>query len=306
MTTPAEERAAALALEPMRPAGPQLGFFNGTLQSLRDIVAHRELLTLLAKRELKAKYKDSALGFVWTLIRPLAMLLIYYIALGKFLAAERNIPSFAIFIYSGLTAWTLYSEIVSIGTSSIVANSGLIKKVYLPREVFPLSVVGSAAFNFSIQLGILVAATGVARQFPTGSRWWYFPLSLAVLLVYATALALLLSAVNVFLRDVQYLVEVALMIFFWASPIVYSWKLVNGALESGNLRDSWLVEAYLANPVTLVVLGFQRTFWVAGDGQPLPADLGTRLGVALAVGAVILWLCQRVFARLQGNFAQEL
>lgn len=306
MRTPAEERAASLAREPMRPAGPRLGFFRGTAQSVRDVIGQRELLGLLVRRELKAKYKDSSLGFLWSLIRPLAMLLIYYIALGKFLSAERQIPSFAIFIYAGLTAWTLHSEIVSVGSSSIVANSGLIKKVYLPREVFPLSVVGSAIVNFGIQLVILIGATAVARQFPTGSRWLYFPLSVLVLLVYATALALLLSAVNVYLRDVQYLVEVALLIFFWASPIVYSWKLVTGALETAGLNGSWVEEVYLANPVTLAVLGFQRTFWVAGDAQPVPPDLGARLSIALAIGIAFLWLCQRVFARLQSNFAQEL
>ena len=306
MRTSAEERAANLAREPMRPAGPRLGFFRGTAQSVRDIVGQRELLGLLVRREIKAKYKDSALGFLWTLIRPLAMLLIYYVALGKFLEAERNIPSFAIFIYSGLTAWTLHSEIISIGSSSIVANSGLIKKVYLPREVFPLSVVGSAIVNFSIQMLILIGATAVARQFPMGSRWLYFPLSLLVLIVFATAFALLLSAVNVYLRDVQYLVEVALLIFFWASPIVYSWKLVTGALDKAALSGTWVEELYLANPVTLVILGFQRTFWVAGDDQPIPPDLGARLGIALAVGLVFLWLSQRVFSRLQSNFAQEL
>jgi len=306
MSTISETRIARLADEPLRPAGPRPGFFRGTLASITDIYAHRELMGLLVRRELKSRYKDSALGFLWTLIRPLAMLLIYYVALGKFLSAERSIPSFAIFIYAGLSAWTLHSEIVNIGTSSIVANSGLIKKVYLPREVFPLSVVGSAVFNFVIQFGILVGATVVAGQFPTGSRWWYFPLSLAVVLVFATAAALLLSAVNVYLRDVQYLVDVALLIFFWASPIVYSWALVTRAFEEYGLSGGWVEELYLANPITLVIMGFQRTFWVAGDGQVVPEHLATRLWVALAVGIVLLWLCQRVFARLQSNFAQEL
>lgn len=306
MTDIATERAARLAAEPLREAGPRPGFASGTLSSLRDIAAHRELMGFLVRRELKSRYKDSALGFVWSLIRPLAMLLIYYIALGKFLGAARSIPDFAIFIYTGLTAWTLFNEIVTIGTASIVANSGLIKKVYLPREVFPLSVVGSAVFNFLIQLGILVAATLVVGRFPTGLRWLYFPLSLAVLLVFATALALLFSAVNVYLRDVGYLVEVTLMILFWASPIVYSWSLVHQEL-SKMTHGALFEQLYLANPVTLVVLGFQRTFWVLGDGQPFQVDaLGPRLGIALAVGVVLLWVCQRTFARLQANFAQEL
>ena len=303
MTDIATERAVRLAAEPLREAGPRPGFAAGTLASLRDIAAHRELMGFLVRRELKSRYKDSALGFVWSLIRPLAMLIIYYVALGKFLGASRSIPDFAIFIYTGLTAWTLFNEIVTVGTASIVANSGLIKKVYLPREVFPLSAVGSAVFSFLIQLGILVAATIAVGRFPTGPRWFYFPLSLAVLLVFATALALLLSAVNVYLRDVGYLVEVALMILFWASPIVYSWSLVHRQLN----KYPTLEQLYLLNPVTLVVSGFQESFWVAGDSQPFQVTaLGERLGIALAVGVLVLWLCQRTFARLQANFAQEL
>jgi ABC-2 type transport system permease protein len=290
----------------MRPAGARYTLFRGTVDSLRDLASHRELLGLLVNREFKAKYKDSALGFVWSLIRPLALLLIYYIALGKFMGAERQIPMFAIFIYSGLTAWTLYSEIISAGTSSIVNNAGLVKKVYLPREVFPLAVVGSATINFVIQLAILVTATAVAGQFPTGERWLYLPLSIALLYAFATALALFFAATNVYLRDVQYLVEVALMILFWASPVVYSWSMVSGVLEDSRFAGRLVEELYLANPASLVVLGFQRTFWVAGDGQPFPEDLTTRLGVAFAISCVVLWFSQRVFARMQGNFAQEL
>jgi ABC-2 type transport system permease protein len=301
MTDIAAERAARLAAEPLREAGPRPGFASGTFASLRDIAAHRELMGFLVRRELKSRYKDSALGFVWSLIRPLAMLVIYYVALGKFLGAARQIPDFAIFIYTGLTAWTLFAEIVTAGTASIVANSGLIKKVYLPREVFPLSIVGSSVFSFLIQLGILMAATVVVGRFPTGTRWLYFPISAALLLVFATALALLLSAVNVYLRDVGYLVEVALMILFWASPIVYSYALVHQQLKGGLLE-----QLYLLNPVTLVVCGFQQTFWVAGDGQPVPDHLGERLGIAFAVAVVLLWVCHRTFARLQANFAQEL
>ncbi|WNB86312.1 ABC transporter permease [Cellulomonas sp. ATA003] len=300
MTNVGEARSARLAAEPMRIAGPRPGFAAGTLQSVRDIVAQRELLGMLVRRELKAKYKDSTLGFLWSLLRPLALLGIYYVAIGRFLGAARDIPDFAIFIYTGLTAWTLFSEIVTAGTASIVVNSGLIKKVYLPREVFPLSVVGSGLFNFGIQLTILVAATVVAGGFPTGARWLYLPLSLVVLLLFATALSFLLSAVNVYLRDVQYLVDIALMIAFWASPIVYSWALVVGEVPA------WAADLYLTNPMTLVIMGFQEAFWVAGDDQLRPDDLLQRLGVAFAVGVVLLWLCQRVFARLQSNFAQEL
>lgn len=301
MTTASEERAARLEQEPLRTTGPTPGLAAGTSAQLRDIWKHRELLDMLIRRELKARYKDSTLGFVWSLIRPLTLLLIYYVAIGQFMGAARQIPNFAVFIYTGLTAWTLFSEAVTTGTGSIVGNGGLIKKVYLPREIFPLSSLGSSLFNFAIQLGILILATIVTGQFPTGTRWLYLPLSLAVIVVISLGLSLLLSAVNVYLRDVAYLVDIGLMIAFWASPIVYSWAQVSGQVDSPVLEN-----IYLANPMTLAVMGFQQTFWVGGDGQPVPPNLAAWLWIWLAVGIVFVWVAQRIFVRLQGNFAQEL
>ena len=297
-----EVRAQQIASEPMRPAGPRHGFFSGTFESIRDVWSHRELLDQLIRREVRARYKDSVLGFFWSLAKPLAMLFVYYVALGKFLGAARSIPDFAIFIFAGLTAWQLFGDIVILGTASIVGNAGLIKKVYVPRELFPLSVVGSSLFTFAIQLGVLVAATAALGRFPTGDRWIFFVLALAVIVPLATALALLLSATNVYLRDVQYLVEIMLMIFMWASPIVYSWGLVQKELATHPL----LQQLYLANPMTLVVLGFQKAFWVTGDGQPFPEHLGRSLVLMFGISMVLLWFSQRVFARLQSNFAQEL
>jgi ABC-2 type transport system permease protein len=234
------------------------------------------------------------------------MLLVYYVAVGKFLGAEQvpgkpgGIPAFAIFIFTGLTAWQLFSDIIVGGTGSVVVNGGLIKKVYLPREVFPLSVIGAALVNFLIQLGILIGATIVIGQFPVGGRWLYFVVALAVLTVFSTALALLLAAVNVYLRDVQYLVEIMIMILLWVSPIIYSWKFVDNAL------DGIWQSLYLANPMTQVVLGFQKAFWVAGDVEPYPENLMQILLSTLGLSVLLLWVCQRVFSRLQANFAQEL
>jgi ABC-2 type transport system permease protein len=310
MTNESDARAARLAAEPLRPAGPRPGFFRGTARSLRDIAGQSELLGLLVRRELKARYKDSVLGFFWSLLKPLAMLVVYYVAIGKFLGAEgqaalpgrpaTGVPDFAIFIFTGLTAWQLFSDIIVGGTGSIVANAGLIKKVYLPREVFPLSVVGAALVNFTIQLTVLVVATLAIGKLPLGDRWWYFVLALAVLIVFSTALALLLAAINVYLRDVQYLIEIMIMILLWASPIIYTWKNVDEKL------DGFLLSLYYGNPMTQVVLGFQRAFWVGGDSEPTPDNLAQSLWITLGVSLLLLWLSQRVFARLQANFAQEL
>jgi ABC-2 type transport system permease protein len=300
-TLESEARSARLAAEPWLSSAPSRSLIRGSGQSLREILGQRELLGLLVRRELKARYKDSTLGFLWSLLRPLTVLLVYYIAIGKFLGAERSIPEFAIYMFTGLTAWQLFQEIVASSTASIVGNAGLVKKVYLPREVFPLSSVGAALFTFLTQMVILAAAILVSGQVPTGSRLLYIPLSIGVLLVYGTALGLMLAAVNVYLRDVQYLVEISMTILFWASPVVYSWRLVAGALDG-----SWAETIYLGNPVTLAVLGMQRALWVAGTDEPVPDGLATRLIIAFGIGVVLLWLSQRLFSRLEGNFAQEL
>lgn len=287
--------------EPLVEASPPRGFIAGTKYSLNALRDRRELIALLVQREVKARYKDSALGVVWSMLRPLVQLLIFYVAVGKFLGAERNIPEFAVFVFAGLTAWGLFAEVLSGATSSIVTNAGLIKKVYLPREVFPLAATGSALFNFFVQFLVLLVATILMGQAPISWNLLYVPLSLALLLSFSFALGLLLSAINVYFRDMQHLVEVLLLVLFWGSPIVYSFSLVHDLLQ-GN----WLEQLYLANPITVGIMGFQRGMWIAGNEQMWPADLVWRLAIMTVLSLAFVWVSQRVFARLEGNFAQEI
>lgn len=293
-------RFARLEAEPLRPVSGKTG--SAGAEPLRRIFEQREMLDLLIRRDLKARYKDSSLGFVWSLVRPLTQLAIYYVVVGQFLGAARGIPDFAVYVFTGLAIYGLFSEIVMGGVGSIISNSGLVKKIYLPREIFPLASVGSALFNFAIQLVILVLATFLVGAPPLHADLLYAMPSIALILVYGTALALLLSAINVYLRDVQYLVEVAVMLLMWASPIVYSWTMVRDIVGSGTL-----LEAYTNNPITLAVLGFQRAFWIAGDdASAYPSHLLLRMLIAFVVGVACIVLAHLVFRRLQGNFAQAL
>lgn len=298
----AQERFAALSEQPFRVVSSRSPSFRTGIDSVVEIFRHREMLNLLVRRDLKSRYKNSALGFVWTLVRPLTQLFIYYVVIGQFLRAAEGIPDFAIYVFAGLTAYGLFSEAVSSATASIVNNSGLIKKVSLPREVFPLASVGSALFNFVIQLGILLAAALLLGVFPFSLDLLYAVPSILLLVVYATGLGILLSAVNVYLRDIGYLMEVVLLVLMWASPIVYSWSMVKGVLGEGPLLD-----AYTNNPITLAVIGFHRAFWTGGKGvSEYPDQLLLRMLIAFLAGLVLLVVSQRVFQRLQGNFAQEL
>ncbi len=264
--TSASERFARIAALPLTSRTP----------TLAHLWERRELLGMLIRRDLRARYKNTSLGILWSLLAPLVQLLIYILAIGQVLGAARSIPSFGLFVFIGFVVWTLFTEIVTGGTTSILTNAGLIKKVDLPREIFPLASVGGAIVNVGFQFAILLAAMGILREFPTTARvLWVLP-ALGLVLVFGTALALLLSALNVYFRDVQHLVGVVLIALFWLSPIVYSYSFLD------SLKLGWLTELYLANPVTLAVLGMQRGLWVAGIASPenWPPDLAVRMLLA--------------------------
>lgn len=282
--------------------GTDSAFISGATSSYKEIWNHRQLLNLLIKREIRSKYKGSSLGILWSFVRPLTQLLIYYFIIGEVLGVARAIPDFAIYVFVGLTAWGLFAEILGSSSVAILSNSGIIKKVYLPREIFPLSSIASALFTFGTQFLILIAATFI---FGSPPNWAALPtaiLGFLVLLVFSSALALIISSVNVYVRDVQHFVEVLVGLLFWATPIVYSFTFVKNQLS-----ELW-ISIYLANPVTLAIVSFQDAFWSAGqaENQKWPSHLDTRLFIALLVSLILLFISQRLFSRLQKSFAQEL
>ena len=296
----AEQRYRRLADAPMETVGVAgSGSLGGAVGAL---LKNRAMLGHLVRRDLKSRYKDSVLGVFWSLARPLTQLLIYYLVLGKFLGAERGIPDFAIYIFAGLAAYGLFAEIVSSGASSVLDNSGLVKKVYFPREILPLASVGTALVNFAIQMCVLIIAMIVFQSPPSFEHLIYFVPAFLLIVLLAAALALILSAMNVYLRDVKYLVEVGTMILMWASPIVYSWAMAREILGEGIL-----LTIYTVNPVTVAVLGFQCSLWGAGaESAVYPENLWGLLWIECGVAAVVLILCYWGFRRMQGNFAQAL
>ena len=296
-------------------------FWRGFVPAVRDVVAHRELLGNLVRKELKVKYKDSVLGFVWSLARPMFLLVIYYVVFGVFLGA--GIPDFAIYLFSGLIAFDLFSTIVGGSTTAIVGNAGLIKKVYFPREIFILSVVGAALVNLALQLVVMLGALLVFGHAFVGVNLLYLPVGLIALLIFSTALGLLLAVANVRLRDVQHLIELVLVFWFWTAPIVYT-----ATQATTSLGPKHLAKVYLVNPLVNIVMAFQRGFYKQGyihgaavnkggvaptvtGGSLTPVltnngQLGLRLAAVIAFSLALLWFAQRIFARAQGSFAQEL
>jgi ABC-2 type transport system permease protein len=284
--------------------GRPKGFVSGLSTALSELFTNRDLLQLLISREIKARYKNSSLGLLWSLFKPIIQLMVYYVFIGHFLGAARAIPDFAIFVFTGLTLWGFFSEITQGGTESIITNQGLVKKIYLPRELFPLAAAGSALFNFGVQLTVLLVATLVLGAVPWHIEFLYLIPAVLLILIFGLALGMALGAINVYLRDTEHLVGVALILGFWASPILYSMNFVQAAIGG-----TWLETLYLSNPVTIAIIAMQKAVWISGSNDPSviwPPDLGLRLLVALVVSLVLLIISQRIFSRLQGNFAQEL
>ena len=292
------------SLPKLKVIGRPRGFFLGLSTAVSELVENKDLLRLLISREIKSRYKNSSLGLLWSLLKPIIQLMVYYVFIGHFLGAARSIPDFAIFVFAGITMWGFFSEIVQGGTESIIANQGLVKKIYLPRELFPLASAGSALFNFSVQLIVLLAATVFFGAAPLHVELFMMFPAVLLVLIFGLALGMALGAINVYLRDTEHLVGVTLILGFWASPIVYSMNFVQAAIGG-----TWIESIYLANPITLAIVSMQKAVWIAGSNDSAiywPPDLSIRLVICISISLVLLVISQRIFARLQGNFAQEL
>jgi len=302
----AEARFERLSATPMRSVTGQ-GARGGLhpVARIREILQHRQLLWLLTRRDLQVRYRGSALGFLWTLIKPLVMLATYYLVLGQILGAARGIEAFAIYVFSGLTIYALFSESVGAAAGSIVNNAGLVKKIYVPREIFPLASVGGALFLVGMQFIVLIGAILISGAWPDFSGIGYLVPSILLILIYALGFGLLLSVLNVYLRDVQYITEIVLTLLMWSAPIVYSWRRVSEVIVEFHL-PTWILDVYTSNPITIAVLGFHRSLWGGGTAADYPGDLWERMLIAGLIGIVFLAFAQWVFQRRQGNVAQEL
>jgi ABC-2 type transport system permease protein len=282
---------------------------------LREIWLSRELLIYLVRTEIKVKYKNSVLGLLWSMLAPAMSLAIYFVVFQIVLG--NKMPNFVIFLFAGLLLWNLFSLGVLTGTGVVVNNAGIVKKVSFPREILSLAAVGSACVFFFFQSIVLVIFLVVLHSGPDYAYMPVLILALITGIVLASAIAVLLSAINVYLRDTQHLIEIVLTAWFWACPIVYAYQQNIGQ----KLGPKGLTWVYFLNPMVPLVLSFQRciyahpTTYATVNGQltkflVLPEkSMIWYVGLDLAVLflAVCLFLVAlAVFGRLEGNFAEEL
>ena len=287
------------------------GRTSGVFKDIKDLLGTRELLTALLGRELAGQYKGSFLGLGWTLIRPLVMLFIYAVVVGQFLGAARSVEQFAIFIFVGLIFWNLISSSISSGSTSMTVNGALLKKVWFPREVLPLTSFVVSAVNFIVQFGVLILAFLLFNSWPQiGNLLYLIPIFLIVFPV-AFGMSLIFSVLNVRFRDTQFIVEVGLILGFWLSPILYPWTFAHQFLASLPFGAFWQ-QLYLLNPFGLVVMAAQQALWPpmateAGKAyQFFDSPFATRLWLAVLASWVFLYIAQRIFARMAGTVVVDL
>jgi ABC-2 type transport system permease protein len=283
-------------------------------ERFRDVYAHREILANLIRKELKVKYAASVLGAVWSILNPLVYLAVFTFV-AKVLGA--GIPDFPVYLLSGLLAWNLFSASLSSGASSVLDNANLVKKVAFPREILPLSTVGVALVDFVLQSVVLFAfivISGYGFHWPELALW---PLAALTLVVLTVALSLWVAAVNVRYRDVGHLLNIALIVWFWATPIVYAEYQVQRLAQGGTGTFLGIdrFALYLLNPVTDIVAGFHRALYgvVIPEGSTTPvlfeqslAWVAGVLAITLVVALVVLRFAWASFVVRSGDFAEEL
>jgi ABC-2 type transport system permease protein len=271
----------------------------------RELWRHREILANLARKELRVKYKSTLLGVTWSMLNPVLYLVVFYVVFTYFIPART--PNFPVYLLSGLLPWALFSTGFAGATVSVIGGGNLVPKVAFPHETLPLASIRAQTVNFFFQFLVLIAFMVVFGQ-PLLHRGTVLLLpALVVLLLFTAALGMATAAWNVRYRDTGYLVELALLAWFWATPIVYPTSFVADNLGPTGFR------LYLLNPMANIILSFQRGLY--GGTSPealaqLPAPgitwYAVRLLVVGAASAVLLLLSWRLFFRRSGDFAEEL
>lgn len=274
----------------------------GRSRGLLDVFGRRHLLSLIVRKEIQIRYRGSIFGWLWSYVKPLVQFLVFYIALGVFLNLNKSIDFYPIYMLSGITIVTFFNEAFSNGTKSLVDNAPLIKKIYLPREMFPVSSMLVALVNTLPQIVVVVVIAIFFGWAPSALQLAAILVGVVIVALLSTGLGMLFGSVNVTFRDAQSFVEIIVMCAVWASPVMYHWDAVASKVPS------WLFAIYCLNPLTPAVELFHYGIWFPLDprnAQPLP-DLWLYSGLALVSSLLFLFIGQYVFRRLEGRFAQDL
>jgi ABC-type polysaccharide/polyol phosphate export permease len=264
------------------------------LDNLKKLFRYRGLITSLVARELKARYRGSVLGFVWSFVNPLLLLLIYTFVFTKIMPNEDDkTRPYAVFMFCGILPWNWFATSLSDAAGSLIAGGNLIKKVLFPAEVLPIVSVLTNMVHFFLGLLILVAFLVIYQHWPDPLDLLWFPVVVLIQLLFTTSLALLLAALSVHFRDIRDILANVITLWFFATPIIYPYFQAN--VQS--FRPFFNI-----NPFTHLAISYQEILFFHGDFFP---GGHWRWLLLLGVLSVPLFLaCYWVFDRLRDSFAE--
>lgn len=273
---------------------------------LLGVVRRRYLLKLLVRREIAARYQGSFLGLLWSYVNPLSQLFIFWFVMGKIVGLDKRTENFAIHVFTALIIVHFFVETFNAGTRSIVRNKALVKKMAMPREMFPVASMMVSAFHTVPQILILLVICLLNGWVPDPTGIGAGLLAAAIVVTLGTALALLFSAANVFFRDFGQGVNILTNFVRFSVPMIYPYTLVHE-------RFGQYSGLYLLNPIADAVLLFQRCFWAgttsdvdATIAEHFPDHLFARGFAALAGSLVLLALAQWAFSKLENKIPERL
>ncbi|MDQ1700816.1 MAG: type transport system permease protein [Frankiaceae bacterium] len=264
----------------------------GLIRPLREAWGARELIRTLAERDIRARYKQAVLGFTWAFVQPLSLVLVFTLLsrrVGLAGGVAANVP-YPLFAYVGLLGWGFFAGAVSAGGLSLVNNTALLNKVYCPRQAFPIAGTAVAAVDTIVSLAAFVVMCVVYRFVPHLTSLWV-PVIALVQVMFTVAVALVVAAVVVYVRDVRNVLPLLLQIGLFATPVAYSLTAV---------PSEWRLWYSLVDPLAPVIDGYRRAILY---GQA--PDWGL-LGPAAVVSAVLLMLAITLFSRLESGMADVL
>jgi lipopolysaccharide transport system permease protein len=253
---------------------------------LAELWSYRELIGFLVWRDLKVRYRQTLFGVAWVILQPLALMVVFSLFLGQFLKVNTGSTPYPVFVFAGLVPWTLFSQSLTASSTSLVANAGLLGKIYFPRLLLPVSAVGSYLLDFLISSTLLVGLMLVYGVTPSPAII-VIPVLAVLAVLTALGVGILLSAVNVRYRDVQSGIPLLVQLWLFASPIAYPISLVPAQYR----------EIYAINPMVSVLQAFR---WATYGDVPPTAGM---VAVSVAAATMIFAAGLAYFRRTERTFA---
>jgi ABC-2 type transport system permease protein len=279
----------------------------GATGGLVDVFRRRYLLKLLVRKELRVRYQGSPVGLLWSYIKPAVRFVMYFWVITLLL--PKHLDDRALHIFSGMIFVSFFTDAMTSGSKSVVKNKSLVRKINMPREMFPVASVMVSIYHLVPMYVILFIGCFLSGWHPDATAGVAAVLGLAIVLVFGLAIALLLGAWNVYFRDVSNIVDVITTVVTWTVPMIYPFGVVMDKLA---VAHTFAYEVYLSSPLCISILLNNRAYWTPSSDTPakaaqteLPSHLFERGVVMLVIGVALLFVSQYVFARLEGRFAEK-